>query len=71
MSWRDDALCAEVPGDLWFPEKGEPAWIAKRICGMCPVSEECLEYALRANERYGIYGGLSPKERQELKRNVK
>lgn len=68
MSWRDDALCAEVDGDLFFPEKGEPATRARSICGRCLVSEECLAFALASNEREGIWGGLTARERAELRR---
>lgn len=66
--WRDTALCAQVGGELWFPEKGGSTRDAKRICNRCEVRAECLEYALDNDERFGIWGGLSERERRRLKR---
>ena len=51
---------------LFFPEKGGSTKDAKRMCGMCPVTEQCLQWALDNGERYGIYGGLSERERRKL-----
>lgn len=67
-SWVVDAACAEVGGDDWFPEKGSvyDSQIAKRICRSCEVRRECLEYALANNEQYGIWGGVSPRDRRKL-----
>lgn len=66
--WRDSARCAEVDPDLHFPEKGGSTREAKRICRGCEVRAECLEYALEHDERFGIWGGLSERERRRLKR---
>lgn len=63
LSWQDLALCAEVDPELWFPEKGGGTRKPKRICRMCEVRTECLEYALETGQRFGIWGGLSPQER--------
>lgn len=41
---------------------------AKGICAVCPVIEDCLEYALETNQRAGIWGGTSEKERKSLRR---
>lgn len=67
-AWTVDALCAQVDAELFFPEKGESNREAKRVCGGCPVRAECLGWALANNERYGIYGGLSDRERLRLVR---
>lgn len=67
MSWRARALCAEVGGDVFFPEKGEPAGDAKAVCARCPVQGECLWDALeRGDVTYGVLGGMSPQERRGL-----
>jgi WhiB family redox-sensing transcriptional regulator len=66
--WRDLGRCAEVDGDLWFPEKGGPTGEAKRVCRSCEVRAECLEYALEHEERFGIWGGFSERERRVLRR---
>lgn len=65
MDWRDLALCAEIDPELWFPEKGESARPAKRVCRACPVRRECLADALRRDEQWGIWGGLSRQERRQ------
>ncbi len=51
-----------------FPEKGGSTREAKRVCLSCDVRSECLEYALAHDERFGIWGGLSERERRRLKR---
>jgi WhiB family redox-sensing transcriptional regulator len=66
--WRERALCAQVDPELWFPESGQPNVKAKLVCGWCDVQAECLAFALRANEQYGVWGGLSPEERRRLRR---
>lgn len=69
--WRRDAPCAEVGGDLWFPEKGEThnARIAKKMCWeQCPVRQQCEDYAV-ANTviHHGIWGGRTPQEIRRLR----
>jgi len=65
--WHERALCAQVDSELFFPEKGGSTREAKRICQGCDVRAECLEYALAHDERFGIWGGLSERERRKLK----
>jgi WhiB family redox-sensing transcriptional regulator len=66
-SWRLDALCAETDPEAFFPEKGGSTRDAKRVCSGCPVRAECLEFALSNDERFGIWGGLSERERRRLR----
>jgi WhiB family redox-sensing transcriptional regulator len=66
-SWRLDALCAETDPEAFFPEKGGSTREAKRVCVGCDVRAECLEYALSNDERFGIWGGLSERERRRLR----
>lgn len=66
--WRDFALCAETDPESFFPEKGGSTRDAKRTCRSCEVRAECLEYALETDERFGIYGGLSPEQRRRIQR---
>ena len=68
--WQDRALCAETDPEAFFPEKGGSTREAKRICSGCEVRSECLEYALAHDERFGIWGGLSERERRRLKREA-
>lgn len=65
--WHESALCAQVGGDLWFPEKGEQTSEARLICKRCPVQDECLEHALTQHEPYGIWGSKSARERSKMR----
>ena len=68
--WQERALCAQTDPEAFFPEKGGSTREAKRICLGCDVRTECLEYALANDERFGIWGGLSERERRRLKRGA-
>lgn len=68
LGWQERALCAETDPEAFFPEKGGSTREAKRVCLSCEVRTECLEYALAHDERFGIWGGLSERERRRLKR---
>ncbi len=68
--WQERALCAQTDPEAFFPEKGGSTREAKRICMGCEVRDECLEYALAHDERFGIWGGLSERERRRLKRGI-
>jgi len=68
--WQERALCAQTDPEAFFPEKGGSTREAKRICLGCEVREWCLEYALAHDERFGIWGGLSERERRRLKRGI-
>ncbi len=68
--WQEEALCAQTDPEAFFPEKGGSTREAKRICTGCEVRVECLEYALAHDERFGIWGGLSERERRRLKRSA-
>jgi WhiB family redox-sensing transcriptional regulator len=66
--WMLEARCLDADPEAFFPEKGGSTREAKRICAACPVRDECLEYALENDERFGIWGGLSERERRRAKR---
>ena len=68
--WQERALCAQTDPEAFFPEKGGSTREAKRICLGCEVKDACLEYALANDERFGIWGGLSERERRRLKRGI-
>ena len=70
LGWQTDALCAQTDPEAFFPEKGGSTRDAKRICTTCDVRAQCLEYALNNDERFGIWGGLSERERRKLKRRA-
>ncbi len=67
-SWQDHANCLGVDPDLFFPERGASTREAKEVCRGCVVREDCLEYALANGEKFGIWGGLSERERRRIRR---
>ena len=70
LSWQERALCAQTDPEAFFPEKGGSTREAKRVCVSCEVRSECLGYALANDERFGIWGGLSERERRRLKKQA-
>tara|TARA_B100000686_G_scaffold274393_1_gene292431 strand:- start:394 stop:714 length:321 start_codon:yes stop_codon:yes gene_type:complete len=68
MSWQDFANCLGVDPDLFFPERGASTREAKEVCRGCEVRESCLEYALQNGEKFGIWGGMSERERRRIRR---
>ena len=70
LAWQTDALCAQTDPEAFFPEKGGSTRDAKRVCESCPVREECLKYAMDNDERFGIWGGLSERERRRLRKQA-
>lgn len=70
LSWQADALCAQTDPEAFFPEKGGSTRDAKRVCNECPVREACLDYAMENDERFGIWGGLSERERRRLRKQA-
>jgi WhiB family redox-sensing transcriptional regulator len=68
--WQERALCAQTDPDAFFPERGGSTKDAKAICMACEVRSECLEYALIHRERFGIWGGLSERERRPLEKRA-
>lgn len=70
LAWQVDALCSQTDPEAFFPEKGGSTRSAKQICTDCEVRDICLNYALQNDERFGIWGGLSERERRKLKKRV-
>ncbi len=64
--WQSRALCAQSDPDLWFPDQGGQVRTPKQVCARCPVRADCLDYALANDERHGVWGGLSERERRPL-----
>ena len=66
--WQDRALCAEVDPEIFFPEKGGSTREAKAVCRVCEVRADCLEFIMQPGNadaaRFGIWGGLSERERR-------
>ena len=70
LAWQTDSLCAQTDPEAFFPEKGGSTRDAKKICISCEVRNQCLEYALENDERFGIWGGLSERERRKLRKRA-
>ena len=68
LGWQTDALCAQTDPEAFFPEKGGSTREAKAVCQRCDVRDQCLRVALANDERFGIWGGLSERERRRLRR---
>lgn len=66
--WQMFANCLGTDPDLFFPERGASTKEAKAVCQGCVVREDCLEYALANGEKFGIWGGLSERERRRIRR---
>nr|WP_319097507.1 MULTISPECIES: WhiB family transcriptional regulator [unclassified Streptomyces] len=73
MAWLRAAACVGEDPELFFPVSTTgPALrevaAAKRVCARCPVSFECLSYALGTAQTTGVWGGTGEEERAELLR---
>ena len=69
--WKARAACAGYANTYFFPANDAPNFVtsrAKAICAECPVSTECLEYALNVGETHGIWGGKNELERRRMMR---
>jgi len=64
--WADQALCAQTDPDAFHPDAGGSTREAKAVCAKCPVVEDCLQWALTTNERFGVWGGHSERERRAI-----
>lgn len=66
--WKEDASCLGIDPKLFHPERGESTKEAKAVCRDCVVREECLEFAITSSEKFGVWGGLSERERRRLRK---
>lgn len=66
--WQQYGKCRGVDPDLFFPERGASTREAKEVCRGCHVRDDCLQYALANVEKFGIWGGLSERERRRIRR---
>ena len=64
--WRELAACRGTDLEVFFPERGETAGLARRVCAACPVRQPCLDYAITNRITHGIWGGLTERERRAL-----
>lgn len=74
MSWQSQGTCRSVSPELFYPEESGGAGSAvtrdaKKVCKLCPVQRECLEFALKIQpvDDWGVWGGMTKKERAQLR----
>jgi WhiB family redox-sensing transcriptional regulator len=65
-SWMAAGDCRNHPPAVFFPSDGVGVDRARRICATCPVSGQCLEYALENRIDHGVWGGTSERERRRI-----
>jgi WhiB family redox-sensing transcriptional regulator len=68
--WFTKALCRSKSQEFWYPPEDTPMEnfyydVAREVCRRCPVWDVCLDLSL--SEKYGMWGGLTPKERRAKK----
>jgi WhiB family transcriptional regulator, redox-sensing transcriptional regulator len=68
--WQERAACFGIEPDVFFPVSEEEAGPALAFCSVCPIKEECLAWALKNGERYGVWGGTTEQQRRRLQRRV-
>lgn len=66
--WQERGLCSQTDPEAFFPDKGGSTREAKKVCLQCEVRDECLQYAIDNDERFGVWGGLTERERRALRR---
>lgn len=66
--WQLDAACRSVVPDLFFSDEKGDRTAALAVCGRCPVTEECLAYAL-AIDADGVWGGKTQRQRRRGRRH--
>lgn len=69
QDWKQRGRCAETDPESFFPDQGGTARPAKQVCQGCEVIAQCLQYALTHDEKYGVWGGMSERERNRLKKS--
>ncbi len=73
LDWHADGACQDLDTEMFFhpdnergPQRAEREAAAKAVCATCPVVAQCAAWALRTREPYGIWGGLSESDREEV-----
>lgn len=67
MLWKEEGLCWNTDPSPFFPDRGASTVPAKMICYICPVQNECLEFAIEKPQP-GVWGGKSETERAKIRR---
>jgi WhiB family redox-sensing transcriptional regulator len=65
-SWQSQAACRGLDAEIFHPVDDSQIQLAKSICAMCPIAEQCLEHAIVAREKHGVWGGTTERERRSI-----
>ena len=68
MSWMERGICHNRDEDasIFFPDPGNNANQAKKMCARCPVREKCLDWSIETRQMYGVWGGVAEKKRRKM-----
>lgn len=69
--WVRSAACRELDTNLFYPTSGRRPTEALAVCAECPVRNDCLEYALNNHQHWGVWGGMTERQRFAEKRRRK
>lgn len=65
------AACKGMDTNLWYTSDPEGKRFARSVCAVCPVKARCLQWALEAGEKDGMWGGLDDRQRYRLRRRMR
>ena len=68
--WMSRGSCLGEDSEVFYPSVGrsDASKAAKKVCARCPVRVRCLDFAMRHNEEFGVWGGLTARQRRSLRR---
>jgi WhiB family redox-sensing transcriptional regulator len=66
LKWWDLGACRGLDSSIFYPDDDDDAEAARGVCGQCHVQNTCLEYALNAREKAGVWGGATERDRRRI-----
>jgi WhiB family transcriptional regulator, redox-sensing transcriptional regulator len=63
--WGQQAVCSKAEPDALFV-RGAAQRVAKQVCVGCPVIAECLADSLDNQTEFGVWGGMTERQRRAL-----
>lgn len=70
IDWTDRARCRGLDPDQFFVRGAAQARHAVKVCTRCPVKDQCLQYALDNAIDFGVWGGLTERQRRAHQRKL-
>lgn len=65
QDWSSKSLCAQTDPELFFVDRVSDIRMAQKLCDLCSVKAKCFEEAIKFDQRFGVWGGASEKERRK------